>query len=147
MATATPETPAAPAASAAPTAPAARNATRGTILAERLEVASSFLAKLLGLMGRRGLEPGTGMWLPGDNGIHMLFMRFPIDAVFVGRPGTGATTGPDGGHRRPVLSVHRSLRPWTGIVPLIRRADGVLELPAGTIDRTGTQPGDAIEVG
>ena len=41
----------------------------------------------MGLMGRRALAPGAGLWLPDSNGIHMMFMRFPIDAVFVaGRP-------------------------------------------------------------
>ena len=37
-------------------------------------------------MGRPALDPGAGLWLTGTNGIHMMFMRFPIDAVFLGRP-------------------------------------------------------------
>jgi uncharacterized membrane protein (UPF0127 family) len=65
-------------------------------------------------------------------------MRFPIDAVFVGR-----SLAADGGARE-VLSVHRGLRAWTGLVPLVRGADGVLELPVGTIDRTGTVVGDRV---
>ena len=40
----------------------------------------------MGLMGRPSLAAGAGLWLPDSNGIHMMFMRFPIDAVFVGRP-------------------------------------------------------------
>jgi uncharacterized membrane protein (UPF0127 family) len=68
----------------------------------------------------------------------MMFMRFAIDAVFVGRP-----VAADGG-TLPVISVHRGLRAWTGLVPLVRGAHGVLELPVGTIDRTGTVPGDRI---
>jgi uncharacterized membrane protein (UPF0127 family) len=79
------------------------------------------------------------LWLPDSNGIHMMFMRFPIDAVFVGRPdATGA---------RPVLSVHRALRAWTGLVPFVRGAHGVLELPVGAIDASGTEVGDLIDVG
>ena len=42
--------------------------------------------KFMGLMGRASLPAGAGLWLPDSNGIHMMFMRFPIDAVFVGRP-------------------------------------------------------------
>ena len=38
--------------------------------------------------------------------------------------------------------MHPSLSAWTGLVPLIRGADGVLELPVGTIDATGTAVGD-----
>ena len=68
----------------------------------------------------------------------MMFMRFPIDAVFVSKPGA------DGA--RTVKSVHRGLRAWTGLVPLVRGADGVLELPVGTIDASATAVGDRIEV-
>jgi uncharacterized membrane protein (UPF0127 family) len=117
----------------------ARNETRGTTLADEIETASSLWGKFMGLMGRRSLASGRALWLPNENGIHMFFMRFPIDAVFVGR------AGPDG--TRPVLSTHRGLRPWTGIVPLVRGAAGVLELPVGSIDASGTVPGDTVRVG
>jgi uncharacterized membrane protein (UPF0127 family) len=117
---------------------AARNATRGTVLADRLEVAGGLWGKFLGLMGRATLEPGGGLWLPDSNGIHMMFMRFPIDAVFLGRPDADGT--------RPVVSVHRALPAWWGIVPLVRGGYGVLELPVGVIDATGTAVGDAIRL-
>ena len=117
---------------------AARNVVRGTILATRLATANSLWAKFVGLMGRASLEPDAGLWLPDSNGIHMMFMRFPIDAIFVGRLDSGA-----GGARR-VISVHPGLRAWIGLVPLVRGAHGVLELPVGTIARTGTVPGDHV---
>ncbi|MEX1170364.1 MAG: DUF192 domain-containing protein [Chloroflexota bacterium] len=116
---------------------AARNVERGTVLATRLETADGLWGKFMGLMGRASLDPDAGLWLPGTNGIHMMFMRFPIDAVFVGRP--DAADGP-----LPVVSVHPGLRAWIGLVPLVRGAHGVLELPVGTIARTGTVPGDHI---
>jgi len=116
----------------------ARNVTRERILAARLETAAGLWAKFLGLMGRRSLPEGGGLWLPASNGIHMMFMRFPIDAVFLGRP--------DPSGRRRVVSVHRSLRPWLGLVPLVRGADGVVELPAGTIGATGTAVGDLVSL-
>jgi uncharacterized membrane protein (UPF0127 family) len=115
----------------------ARNLTRDTALATSLEVASSLWGKFMGLMGRAALPPGSGLWLPDSNGIHMMFMRFPIDAVFVGRPSS------EGG-ARPVVSVHPGLRAWTGLVPLVRGAHGVLELPVGTIEASGTQVGDEV---
>ena len=68
----------------------------------------------------------------------MMFMRFPIDAVFV-------TKADPAGVRR-VRSVHPSLAAWTGLVPLIRGADGVLELPVGTIAASGTVVGDRVEI-
>jgi uncharacterized protein len=113
-----------------------RNVSRGTALATRVETAGGLWGKFMGLMGRPTLRADHALWLPDSNGIHMMFMRFPIDAVFLGRL--------QGDGTRPVLSVHRELRPWTGLVPLVRGAKGVLELPAGAIDASGTTKGDAV---
>jgi uncharacterized membrane protein (UPF0127 family) len=114
----------------------ARNVTRGTVLASELESADSLWAKFMGLMGRASLAAGAGLWLPASNGIHMMFMRFAIDAVFVGKPDV------DGA--RAVLSVHEGLPTWRGLVPLVRGANGVLELPVGPIEASGTVVGDRI---
>ncbi len=138
-----------------PGAFAAHNLTRGTDLATSLEIAASLWAKFMGLMGRADLPAGHGMWLPASNGIHMMFMRFPIDAIFVGKAGAASASTPGAagaaplhdGDVRAVLSVHRALRTWTGLVPLVRGAHGVLELPVGTIDASGTQVGDLIRLG
>ncbi len=115
-----------------------RNVSRATDLGDRLEVADGLWDRFMGLMGRPPLDPGTGLWLSGTNGIHMMFMRFAIDAVFLGRPDPGQDDV------RPVLSVHRGLRAWVGLVPFVRGANSVLELPVGTIERTGTAVGDLI---
>jgi uncharacterized membrane protein (UPF0127 family) len=119
---------------------AAHNLTQPTVLASRLEVAGSLWAKFKGLMGRSSLDEGGGLWLPDSNGIHMMFMKFPIDAVFLGRPTA------DDPLVRPVVSVHQGLRAWTGLVPFVRGAHGVLELPVGTVDASGTQVGDLVRL-
>ena len=62
----------------------AHNLTRGTVLADDLEIADTLWSRFMGLMGRTALPAGRGLWLTG-NGIHMFFMRFPIDAVFLDR--------------------------------------------------------------
>jgi uncharacterized protein len=115
----------------------ARNLTRDTVLASEVETASGLWGKFWGLMGRPSLAAGAALWLPDSNGIHMMFMRFPIDAVFVGRadPRDGA---------RPVLSVHERLPAWRGLVPLVRGAHGVLELPVGTVSGSATSVGDRL---
>ena len=117
---------------------AVRNVDRGTVLAARLEVANGLWGRFMGLMGRASLAEGAGLWLSGTNGIHMMFMRFPIDAVFLGKP----IATEDGAQE--VLSVHPGLRAWVGLVPIVRGAYGVLELPVGTIQRTGTAVGDRV---
>lgn len=118
----------------------ALNTSRGTELAARLEDGSSFWAKFMGLMGRAALPAGEGLWLPGENGIHMLFMRFPIDVLFL-TPPSGGREGP-----RRVLAARRAVPPWRGVVWWVGGAKGVLELPVGTIDRSGTEVGDEISI-
>ncbi len=114
----------------------ARNLTRDAVLARHVETAEGLWGKFKGLMGRPSLDAGAALWLPDSNGIHMMFMRFAIDAVFLGRPDADGT--------RPVVSVHERLPAWRGLVPLVRGAHGVLELPVGTIAATSTAVGDRI---
>jgi len=102
----------------------------------RLEVAGSWLSRLRGLIGRRGLGPGEGLYLPGTNSIHMLFMRFAIDVVFVGAPRTDGS--------RQVVAVRERLAPWTGVVWWVRGARGVVELPAGSLAASGLKLGDYV---
>ena len=115
----------------------ASNVTRQSVLADAIESADSLWAKFRGLMGRASLADGGGLWLPGSNGIHMMFMRFAIDCVFVGHPAPADGT-------REVVAVRRAVPPWRGVVWYVRGAHGTLELPTGTIDRTGTARGDRI---
>ena len=105
----------------------------GTVVAQPLEVASNFIARGMGLMGRQRLPENGGLLIHDCNGIHMMFMRFPIDAVFVDKTNV-------------VLKTYERLLPWVGIVPLVWRADKVAELPVGTIRRHTIKPGDQLLV-
>ena len=102
-------------------------------MAQPLEVASNFFARGVGLMGRGGLPENGGLLIHGCNGIHMMFMRFPIDAVFVNKKGI-------------VVKTYERLLPWIGMVPFVWRADKVAELPVGTIRRHLIKPGDQLLV-
>ena len=104
----------------------------------RLEVADSWLRRLRGLIGRRQLAPGEGLYLPGTNSLHMLFMRFPIDCVFIGHP--------DRDGWRSVVGTRRDLRPWTGVVWWVSGAAGAIEVPAGSIDAAGIRIGDRVRL-
>ncbi len=107
-----------------------RNQTRGTVLAKRCHVARSLRDRTVGLLGRSSLPPGEGLWIERSPSIHMFFMRFAIDAVFV-----------DGSGR--VVRVVEHLRPWR-IVAWARGARDCLELPAGSVGPTGTVVGDQL---
>ena len=102
----------------------------------RVEVAGTWLGRLRGLIGRSGLASRTGLYLAGTNGVHMLFMRFAIDVLFVGAPrGDGA---------RPVVALKPNLAPWTGAVWWVRGARGAIELPAGSLAASGLKVGDYL---
>ena len=77
---------------AAATLRRARRTRDDAVICERLEIADSALKRMIGLMGRERLEPDAGLYID-TNSIHMLFMRFPIDALFLSAP------GPDGSRR------------------------------------------------
>ena len=115
-----------------------RSAATGAVVVTRLEIADGWWTRLVGLMLRRSLPREVGLLIEPCTSIHMMFMRFPIDAVFLGKP-----TAEDA-QVRPVVAVHRDLRAWTGLVPFVRGAHGVLELPVGTIDASATAVGDEI---
>jgi uncharacterized protein len=107
----------------------------GAVVAEHVTRADSFWTRFRGLMGRSGLLPGEGLYLP-DNSIHMFFMRFPIDALFVGHP--------DASGKRVVVACRPALPPWRGLVLPVAGAVGVIELRAGTLAACGVEPGTGV---
>ena len=107
------------------------NLTRGTVLATRLEVADSGKKRSKGLLGRKGLEPGGGLWIVPCESVHTFFMQFPIDLVYLDR-------------KYRVKKVRHSVGPWR--LSACLSAHSILELPAGTIRSTQTQAGDTLEM-
>lgn len=106
------------------------NVTRQTEVAGKIEVAKSGAKRSKGLLGRKGLEPGSGMWILPCEAIHTFFMRFAIDVVYLDR-------------KLRVKKVVSSLGPWRMSACL--SAHSVLELPPGTIEDSQTRTGDLLE--
>jgi len=104
----------------------------GAVVCESCLIAESPWLRTKGLLGRRELPDGEGILLRPASSIHMAFMRFPIDAVFLGKDLT-------------VLKVVRDLAPWRMASRF--RAHSVLELPAGTCERSGVREGDKLTLG
>jgi len=90
------------------------------------------------VLGRPSLAAGEGLYLPGTNGVHMLFMRFAIDCLFLGAPRD------DGSHQ--VVALRANLAPWTGVVWWIRGAHGAIEVPAGSVAASGLSVGDYVRL-
>ena len=108
------------------------NESRGTILATRAGVADTFWRRFRGLLGRAELAEGDGLVIEPCSSVHMLGMRFSVDALHLDRSGT-------------VLRVVPDLRP-NRFGPLVWRSHTVLELPAGTAAVTGTLAGDRVAI-
>jgi uncharacterized membrane protein (UPF0127 family) len=106
------------------------NITRGTALATRLEVADSGAKRNKGLLGRKGLAEGEGLWITPCESVHTFFMQFPIDLVYVDR-------------NNKVRKVCDSVRPWR--ISVCLSAHSILELPSGAIRSSRTQAGDTLE--
>jgi uncharacterized membrane protein (UPF0127 family) len=106
-------------------------AANGTVVCTRCEVADKPLARMRGLLGRRGLEPGGGMLITPAPSVMTFFMRFPIDVVFLDRHDT-------------IVGIAHTLRPWR--VAGARRAIASLELPAGTSADHGLTTGDTLQI-
>ncbi|MFW5915763.1 MAG: DUF192 domain-containing protein [Planctomycetota bacterium] len=93
----------------------------GRVLMPRVNVAKSLMERTVGLLGRKGLEDGEGLYFPNCSSIHMFFMKFAIDVVYF-----------DSSKR--VTKVVKQLRPWR--VSWCPGAQSVLEAPAGWTDET-----------
>ena len=106
------------------------NRTRGTVLAERAELANNPWTRFVGLMGRRELPAGSGLVLQPGGGIHMWFMRIPLDVIHVDK-------------QDRVTHVLRGIKPWR-FGPLFVGNKRAIELPAGAA--TATQVGDQVDI-
>jgi uncharacterized membrane protein (UPF0127 family) len=101
----------------------------GTVVCETCVLADSALGRMKGLLGRRGLHPGEGLLIRPAGSIHMFFMRFPIDAVFLDR-------------ELRVIGIAEGLRPWR--VSGRRGARAVLEIASGQAGARGVHPGQRL---
>jgi uncharacterized protein len=113
------------------------NRTRATVICQRLEDAGGLSGQSRGLLGRSGLEPDQGMLFETGRftpfmWMHMFFMRFPIDIVFLDRRGR-------------VVKINCALKPWR-VSSMVFGARKALELAAGAAVRSGTEVGDQIDI-
>lgn len=83
-------------------------------------------------MGREAWTGSDGLVLERCGSIHSFFMRMPIDVLYVGRDDIVVRSLP-------------ALRPWR-FGPISLATSWVLELPSGTIERSGTRVGDRLQL-
>lgn len=106
------------------------NITKNNELAANLVLADTLFSRMAGLLGRKKLVCGEGLWIKPCKGVHSFGMRFPIDIVFLDQ-------------QLRVIAVSHSLPP-NRLTRLYLNATSVLELPSGTVMNSATATGDRI---
>ena len=109
-----------------------RNTERNSVLGEAIEVASTSVQKVKGLLGRDCLADGQGLLFKHCASLHTFFMQFPIDIIFADRKGK-------------VLKLAHDVRPFK-LVAAPLRSFYAIELPSGAIERSGTRVGDHLDL-
>lgn len=100
------------------------------MLADRADIAGTSAKRRTGLLKHSSLEPGEGLWIAPCESVHTFGMKFTIDVVFLSR-------------QKKVVKVRPAM--VKGRIAFSFRAYSVLELPAGTLEETGTVAGDQLE--
>ena len=107
-----------------------RNAERGTVLGDEIEIADDWWQRLRGLLGRPPLKHGEGLLISPCRSVHMIGMKFGLDVVFLARDGR-------------VVGLYEALAPGR-LTRWHRDAFHALEVPPGTIASSGTSLGDRL---
>ena len=93
-------------------------------------VADTFLTRLSGLMFRQKLPAATGLLLAPCNSVHMCFMRFAIDIIYIDKDYN-------------IIKVVKNLKPWLGL-SMCSKAWATLEMSAGEAERCGYEAGKKL---
>lgn len=107
-----------------------RNATRDSVVGDRVAVADTSLSRMVGLLTKRGLEAGEGLWIKPSSGVHTVGMRFTIDVIGLDKHGK-------------VIKLWPNLVPWR-LTSVSTKVKSVIELSAGRIAETEVQLGDVL---
>ena len=106
--------------------------TRGTVIGDRIKVADTSLSRMFGLLGKRGLNAGEGLWIKPSSGVHTVGMMFSIDVIGLDKE-------------------LRVVKLWPRLVPfrvtsVSFKVRSVVELGAGRIEACQVAVGDLLQM-
>lgn len=107
------------------------NRTKNSILSGQASAARTFIERLVGLLNRDSLDPDEALIFYDAPSIHMFFMRFPIDVIFLNKDSK-------------ILKIFHNLQPWQ--TASCFRATTTIELPAGKCVEKSTEIGDFLDI-
>ena len=106
-------------------------AASGVLVAARVQIAGTSALRRKGLLAHTSLGPDEGLWIVPCESVHTIGMKFPIDLIYL-----------DAKFR--VRKLCRNVPAWRFSICI--SAHSILELAAGTIDRTRVAVGDHLEL-
>ncbi|MBZ0167031.1 MAG: DUF192 domain-containing protein [Candidatus Omnitrophica bacterium] len=106
------------------------NQSKNSVIAEKAVLADSFLSRMVGLLKHRKLEQGEGLIITRCNSIHMFFMRFAIDVIFVDK-------------KDVVVGIVKNILP-NRLSKIYWKAVNAIEVPVGVIEVSKTEVGDQL---
>ena len=104
------------------------NKTKDSVVATHAGVADTFSSRMRGLLPRESLNPDEALLITHCQSIHMFFMKFPIDVIFVDRDDK-------------VVGLVADIRPFC-LSPIFWGASYAIELNVETIAKSKTAVGD-----
>lgn len=108
------------------------NTTKNTVIAQKGTVADTFLPRMTGLLNKKSLRVDEALIITKCQSIHMFFMRFSIDVIFVDK-------------NNCVVGLVERIKPFR-LSPIFPRSNYAIEVSEGTIVQTKTSIGDKIEI-
>ncbi len=108
------------------------NTTRGTVIGDSIKVADTSLSRMVGLLGKRGLNAGAGVWIMPSSGVHTVGMMFRIDVIGLDKE-------------------LRVVKLWPRLVPfrvtsVSFKIRSVIELESGRIEACHIKVGDLLQI-
>ena len=111
--------------------PSIINTTKNTVIAQDVRKADTFFSRMIGLLNKTSLLKGEALIITHCQSIHMFFMRFAIDAIFINKDDC-------------VVGLVKNIKPFQ-LSPIFFRSSYVIEVPVGVIAQTATTVGDHIQ--
>jgi uncharacterized protein len=108
------------------------NTTRDITVGDKVELADTSFKRMFGLLGRRGLDAGGGLWIKPSSGVHTVGMAFKIDVVGLDRD-------------LKVIKLWSCLAPFR-LTSVSFKIKSVLEFPCGVISESKMEIGDQLQI-
>lgn len=102
------------------------------LLSNEIDIADNFFTRFMGLMFKKELQKNNGLIISPCNSIHMFFMNFPLDILFVDK-------------NNIICDYLEDIKPWK-VSKIYFNAEYTIELPSGTIKEKNIKKNQKISI-